>query len=226
MQHLLSSLFLLAALGHCVPHHARSTPAIPLKDVSNTGASPLPSPTGTLKYIAIGLGSQNYTCNGATYASDGALARLYDATSYLSNNPGKVDTLPSTYLKSFNSLPCSDDLSDCVLTDDACEDIAALLSGTPLPILGQHYFTSTLTPTFDLYFGAGHPFLYAKKVGDVPAPTSGNVDWLYLASNGSSSNKIVSSVYRLETQGGVAPSSCTGSDVLTVPYAAEYWFYG
>jgi hypothetical protein len=210
------------------PHPSpRSIPTIPLNEVSSSGSSPLPSPTSKLVHIGLGLGTQNYTCNTTTgtYTSVGALARLFDATEYLTDHPNKVDSLPRNYLSLYQSIDCSKTPTSCIKTADKCEDKANQKFGNPLPILGEHYFTATGTPTFDLSQAPGHPFLFAKKVGDVPAPNAADVDWLFLASNGSASNKIISSVYRLETAGGQPPKSCKGSETAFVPYAAEYWFY-
>ncbi|KAK3678890.1 hypothetical protein LTR78_001343 [Recurvomyces mirabilis] len=218
----------LLAIGNCLPRRSNSVaPSLPLKEVTNTGSAPLPSPTTGLKYIAVQIGTQNYTCNAETgkYTATGALARIYDATSYLANHPDQVDSLSRTYLNLYTSQPCSQHPSTTVAIDDVCEDLANLQHFPPLPILGQHYFTSTGTPTFDLYLGWDHPFLYAKKVGDVPAPSANDVDWLYLTSNGSPQNNIINSVYRIETVGGVAPKTCSGSGSIEVPYAAEYWYY-
>ena len=73
--------------------------------------------------------------------------------------------------------------------------------------------------------------LYGKKIADIKAPASSNkgpagtgaVDWLALtAKNGSVGLK---EVYRLETAGGAAPANCTNTSMISVQYAAEYWFY-
>lgn len=81
--------------------------------------------------------------------------------------------------------------------------------------------------------------LIAKKVADIKAPADANkgmegtgaVDWLYLNDKGGSVG--VSEVYRIQTAGGMAPTTCQGQGtnglgvgVISVPYAAEYWFYG
>jgi hypothetical protein len=217
----------LLSVVQCLPHPPpRSTPTIPLKEVA-TGSLSLPSPTSTLVHIGLGLGTQNYTCNATTrkYVSAGALARLFDATAYLTDHTDKIDTLSHTYLSLYTSTDCSKTPSACISTADKCEDKANQKFDQPLPILGQHYFTASGTPTFDLNQAPGHPFLFSKKVADVPAPHATDVDWLFLASNGSTSNKIISSVYRLETAGGQPPTGCKAGQTTTVPYAAEYWFY-
>ena len=199
-------------------------PALPLDLVATSATSALPTPTSTIKYIALGLGTQNYTCNSTTgkYDAAGALARLFDATVHLSVNPSEISSLSQTYLDAYTSLECASSSSDCINKDHRCEDRANAKS---LPILGEHYFTVAGTPTFDLQSAPKHPFLYAAKKADVPAPSSDDVDWLFLASNGSTVNNVISSAYRIETAGGVQPSTCSGSDSITVPYAAQYWYY-
>lgn len=231
IKHSLLALASLISIGQCLPFSvASSTPTIPLDEDSNTGPSPLPSPASTLKlkYIGVHLGTQNYTCNSTTgtYFSPGALAQIFDATEYLTAHPNEIDSISQTYLDHYTALPCSESSSDCIESDDRCEDQANARTDHPLPVLGEHYFTSSGTPTFDLYNGRGHPFLYGKKLGDIPAPSSSDVDWLYLVSNGSAANHIISTVYRIETAGGVQPDSCTGSGSITVPYAGQYWYYG
>jgi hypothetical protein len=227
----LLSLLSISLMAQSLPNHpSRSTPTVPIDVVNNTSAaSPLPTPSTTLKYIGLGLGTQNYTCNSTSgkYVAVGALARLFDATDYLSNNPDKMGSLPQAYLDIYTGLQCSKDPSDCVELDDLCEEEANLQSKHPLAGLGQHYFTASGTPTFDLHDAPDRPFMYSKKVGDVPALSAENVNWLYLSSNGSSVNHGVDGVYRVETAGGMQRSSCQqGDGTIYVPYAAEYWFYG
>lgn len=55
----------------------------------------------------------------------------------------------------------------------------------------------------------------------------GNVPWLQLqAEVVEGSEGIVQEVYRLNTAGGVPPSTCAGQQgSFEVQYAAEYWLY-
>jgi hypothetical protein len=185
-------------------------------------SSGLPAPTGSLKYIALGLGTQNYTCAstpGSTTAAPvaiGAVARLSDASDFLQDHEDFVSTLPGLVLG----------LSTVTSTDPA--------KVLGLPYLGQHFFTSTSSPEFDLTAVGAR--LVAKKLANAAAPpgafpgpsNAGAVDWLQLEDNGAGlSFGGVSYVYRVETAGGKAPTTCTGkTGVITVPYAAEYWYYG
>ena len=53
--------------------------------------------------------------------------------------------------------------------------------------------------------------------------------WLELVADGSGRSQRLGAVYRVQTAGGMAPSSgCAGQveGVVTSDYAAQYWFYG
>ncbi len=68
-----------------------------------------------------------------------------------------------------------------------------------------------------------------KKVQAINATQPAeNVQLLRLVAQTQGSTSEVKQVYRLNTQGGVAPSSCEGrgvGEVVTVEYSAQYWFY-
>lgn len=220
----------------------RATPTMPLSEIDNTGASPLPSPSSSPKYIALGVGFQNYTCEYSattqtnayvqSVLGDGALANLYDLTSIL--NSRDMDQITPASLKAFEAClrqtkcdPASQ--NDC----QTCHSIAAA------PIykqqIGEHFFApinGAQTPNFAI--SKTGDFLSAKKVGDVKAPANaykgssgaGVVDWLYLVNNGNGLSTGLSAVYRVETAGGSAPSTCsTVGQNLYVPYTAQYWLY-
>ncbi|EME46398.1 hypothetical protein DOTSEDRAFT_42920 [Dothistroma septosporum NZE10] len=214
-----------------------TTPVLPLKQVDNTGATPLPEPTGTLQYIQLGLGFQNYSCSAAsntwiqTVPSAGAIAQLYDITALVSQMT--TDSYTSNTLKSFQTCltntKCTPSVSNGYC--DQCHIIAA--AAFQLGSDGEHFFdqlNGAQTPNF----AVANDFLSAKKVGAVQAPQEaykggnglGAVAWLYLVDNGSGRTHGLESVYRVHTAGGVAPSSCSNpGSQLQVPYAAEYWFY-
>ena len=100
-------------------------------------------------------------------------------------------------------------------------------------VLGHHYFGADGTPTFDLT--AKNQILYGKKNGDILAPSTANkgpagtgaVDWLQLtAKPGYGSSVGLETVYRVVTAGGNPPAVCPSVGVISVQYAAEYWFFG
>ncbi len=105
----------------------------------------------------------------------------------------------------------------------------AQIEQSGFPIIGEHHFTAAGVPTWDLFNGG---LLYGSSVGDIPAPSGANagpqgfgaVDWKALASVAGSVG--LTEVYRVETAGGKAPVSCSGSGAtIQSQYAAMYWFY-
>ena len=207
----LISLFTLSTLFSTQLIHAYPTTCIGTNcpvSVSQPNSIPLnglPAPTGlTLKYIALGLGTQNYTCASATSAptSIGALAVLYDAT-FLAL-PISAPLIPKYATLAYNTH-----------------------SSLGLPTIGHHYFSAQGVPTFSLEAANPSPaLLSAKKVANVAAPADSvksSIDWLELVDNGLGLSKGLKAVYRVETAGGAAPASCASAGVVTVQYAAEYW---
>ena len=184
--------------------------------ILSSGAQSLPAPNGTLKFITIARGTQNYTCN-STLSSPvlvGANAVLLDASPLLPLLPqddgtAVLDILPRYVI----------DL-----------DFAAI-EASHIPKLGIHYFNSKGVPIFDL---GGNGILKGKGLADIPAPADasvgpfdqgyGAVDWKTLTDTGGS--VALNTVYRVETAGGKAPPSCTGvTSPIYMDYSALYWFY-
>ncbi|KAF2629712.1 hypothetical protein BU25DRAFT_408982 [Macroventuria anomochaeta] len=92
--------------------------------------------------------------------------------------------------------------------------------------IGNHFFADLTTPAFDI------PVLgnaKTKKVEEVAAPNpSADIKWLRLQAQTSNSTSQVKYIYRLNTAGGLAPTSCEGraeGEVVTVQYQAQYWVY-
>ncbi|KAB8294892.1 hypothetical protein EYC80_006852 [Monilinia laxa] len=199
-------ILLLASAVAAVP--VNTVPTLPL------GASELPAPTGTLAYVALGRGIQNYTCSaiGATPAAIGAVASLYDATEFAKCDGTTFTQFPNIAV--YTNLPSSS---------------SASFMG--LKALGKHFFDASGTPTFDL--SAVSKILYATKTGDIAAPINaspgpadtGAVDWLSLAAKGTYTSVGLAEVYRVETAGGNPTKPCVTVGVESVPYAAQYWFY-
>lgn len=207
------STIISAAL--CAPLDARHNGPKKIKDVCPVykvnGA--LPTPTVQPAIIALGVGTQNYTCNSTTgsYSSNVALADLYDISRLVKSSSG--DAFTKQYLA-------------------ASQECDREQNPRHLKLIGQHFFDSAGIPNFD--FGR-QGLLQGKKVASAPAPagasagiaqdTHGAVDWLYLADNGKGVSRELLAVYRVETAGGKPPASCRGSEKYEVPYSAEYWFY-
>ena len=203
------------------------------------GALPPPSPGLTLYHIAVGRGTQNYTCptsdESAAPQQLGAAATLYNVTCLMTpNNAAIVNTMFTSVVE-----------SDRPTTD--------LQVGSES---GHHYFTNgNSTATFILHEGAGSwtgnlGITFSKKTSNVSAPStallgkgdnSKAVPWLKLATIGLTANPAtpvvqieqsdtmghVQEIYRLNTAGGAAPPTCAGlaGTNFTKEYAAEYWFW-
>jgi hypothetical protein len=174
-------------------------PACDLTTLQQPPSTLLPPPANTtLILIALGLGTQNYTCSdpSGTPTSIGAIAQLYNAS-------------------------CAITSSNTNKNNNAAPLLASSSSSSPI---GTHFFLDTTTPDFDIT-SIGNT--QAKKVQDDVAPNAASdVKWLRLEAVGSTSG--VKMIYRLNTVGGVAPGSCVGrglGEVVTVGYEAQYWVY-
>ena len=173
-----------------------------------------------IRYVALGLGTQNYTCNttspSARPVPDGAFADLFSAKEFLEDHPQMSATLPAQALLFLN-------LNETISLPDALN----------FPFLGKHSFNSKLQPMFDLY--TANAGLLAKQVCDIAAPDkaypgvngTGAVDWLHLvdASGGNGATRRVTEVFRVYTAGGKSPATCAGvQGIITIIYAALYVF--
>lgn len=191
-----------------------------------TAGLPPPPANSKLVSVVLGYGTQNYTCNDSgTYTSIGSVAKLVDAScalsfiaSFLSPEFNITTVYDSTTpvevkLNELKSFPFSGDYY-----------LVANASGTP---------PNTISPLFDFRSGAakGDPegFVIMNKSDSVPSPVdpANNIDWIHLTAI-PCDGQFASTAYRFLTLGGQPPASCTkGSTPLTitVPYAANYWFY-
>ena len=192
----------------------RSQPHSQTPTLNTLGTSSLPAPTGTLKYITLGRGTQNYTCasSASTPVSIGATAALFNVAQLLpamsvSQGQATLNALPNALIS----------------------ETVAQIQQSGFPVIGEHHFTAAGVPTWDLF---GDGLLYGSSVGDIPAPSGANagpqgygaVDWKALTSAAGSVG--LNEVYRVETAGGKAPASCGGlGATFQSQYAAMYWFY-
>jgi hypothetical protein len=146
--------------------------------------------------------------------------------------------------------PIINDLPQVLLSAYKLEPLTIKLLGQSRIRIGDHLFvTNPITnngtvPKFDFTskLGAGK-FFNGAKAGGVKAPASpeNNVDWLQLSHV---QGDLANTVFRLHTAGGQPPSSvglcpsddedddaddtpvqCKTGDRLSVPYAAQYWFF-
>ncbi|KAI1371149.1 hypothetical protein F4677DRAFT_436491 [Hypoxylon crocopeplum] len=224
---------------------AESTPVTtPVLPTTGSGTQLAGPDTATLKHILVGHGIQNYTCTaaGATAASIGALAvvwditPLYPASSSSSLSAADFDQLTSKVLRT-TSIPLNlaadgSGGADVGSPFPAPADLTIEGVSGAMKFLGHHFFDEAGTPTFDLS-GAGDGELFkGKKDAGVSAPAdadkgadpeTGAVDWLRLSDKGTSTG--VSLVYRVLTAGG-NPEPCTeAGQAQSIPYAAQYWVY-
>ena len=186
--------------------------------------TPLPSPASglSLSHVAIGRGTQNYTCDlsnsTAVPVAVGAVASLFNVSCLAVESPDLVSAIPPIALDL--PVPSSDSSKDPSYFD----------------LSGYHYFLNTTTAFFNLDTSAHTYGMGAfKKANQTSPPTnamagpngSGNgaVAWLKLSSI-DGEGQVFQEVYRLNTAGGNPPKTCAGQQAaFEVPYAAEYWLY-
>lgn len=179
--------------------------------IASPVALPPPSSGLSLTHIAIGRGTQNYTCTNDTASpvAAGAVATLFNVTCLAGPYPQLLALLPDIALKF--STP----------------DPASAMSPANLFLSGHHFFPDPTTPFFNLNTNA-HQWgtVGCKKANATDAPQkSTDVPWLKLSSK-ARDGCTISEVYRLNTKGGQAPATCKGKEsAFTVEYAAEYWFW-
>ncbi|KAL0579249.1 hypothetical protein V5O48_002753 [Marasmius crinis-equi] len=182
----------------------------------------LTPPSHSVSFIALGVGTQNYTCSaGGTYASAGAVASLFDV-SCITSSPDFA-TLSSKAFGSWNKASASASPASALNS----------IQGINKSPIGDHYFTTSpsgngTSPKWDMtskaFKGNTNAFVIAAKQGSVPSPGgSTNVDWLYLTSVGGA---LADEIYRTETQGGQPPASCTAGQTTTVKYTSLYYLTG
>ncbi|KAK9489505.1 hypothetical protein V1508DRAFT_50936 [Lipomyces doorenjongii] len=176
------------------------------------------SPPGSnveLPFLALGRGTQNYSCNSTMSkpVSKGALAILYDLGPLLEYSPPDLlHTLPSYVL-----------------------DMASPL--VPLSAAGSHFFDSTGVPNFDLLSrGLSVKGITAETIPTTTPPASlglprsptNPMNWLHLTPRIVGLVVRLTDVYRVEVAGGSSPATCTNVTAMTfqVQYAAIYAFYG
>ncbi|OHW96665.1 malate dehydrogenase [Colletotrichum incanum] len=176
----------------------------------------------SLTHIAIGRGTQNYTCDisnvTAVPVATGAIATLFNASCVGSLYPDLLDKLPVVAM-------------DFNLTE---QEVNRRLGPSNLAISGHHLFTGAGVPLFMLETD-GSPIgdAYCSKNASMPAPLTAQtgqhgetaVAWLKLKTIEPSTGGL-QEVYRIHTVGGSAPASCKGQPAaFEIQYATQYWFY-
>ncbi|KAK0626473.1 hypothetical protein B0T14DRAFT_492789 [Immersiella caudata] len=208
---------------------SRLMAAAPVCDLSKAvmPEAPVPLPPVsaglTLKHVAIGRGTQNYTCDlknaTAIPVANGAVATLFNASCIAATYPDLAKMLGRVSLQ-FS------------LTQS---EASKKLAPSNLIISGKHYFTNATTPFFDLDSSpeqqlggvpcakdAGTPAPADAPVGQLGEPA---VPWLKLKARVGATGGL-QEVYRVETVGGSAPATCKGMPAtFEIQYATQYWFF-
>ncbi|KAF8888601.1 hypothetical protein BD779DRAFT_1470221 [Infundibulicybe gibba] len=162
----------------------------------------LAPPTTKPSFVAVAIGTQNYTCGTTgTYTNVGAVAELFDI-SCLYNTPafGEIQNFAYDIWR----------VSPPAVTP---QGIITLLHSAKTPeILGRQ----CRQPQRVCCCG---------KVSGLSAPTgTSDIDWVSLSSL---TGELAQQVYRVDTKGGQPPATCTpGSNPIVVKYAAKYWLFG
>ena len=177
------------------------------------------SPGLTLKHVAVGRGTQNYTCDTknetAVPVANGAMATLFNASCVAAAYPDLLNSIPRVALQ-FN------------LTKG--ESATTVLAPSNLSVSGHHFFEAATTPFFNLTSTAmALGEMPCSMNATTPAPADAArgqqgeaaVAWLKLLARDGATGDL-QEVYRLETAGGSAPKSCQGlPETFEVQYSAQ-----
>ncbi|MBE3047038.1 DUF3455 domain-containing protein [Candidatus Bathyarchaeota archaeon] len=190
---------------------------------------PVPAKGFYVKHVAIGRGTQNYTCSNETTSptATGAVATLFDATCLSSTQPEILNSLSAlaiSYAPSplpFSSAPSNSGFGDGPIPN---------LGPSALAVSGVHYFDAEGVPFFDLE-RAGAGSVAVEKAAGCAAPGDAGVglkgepavSWLQLVKvEGSDGSGGLEDVYRVGTVGGSPPKTCEGMpQSFEVEYAAQ-----
>ncbi|PFH61301.1 hypothetical protein XA68_17718 [Ophiocordyceps unilateralis] len=180
----------------------------------------LPAPKAGLKvhHVAVGRGTQNYTCSGSGSSAPkaaGAVATLFDASCVAVMFPDLLDRIPGM----------------AVHLDSGDQDKSG---SRVLEESGVHFFTDSSTAFFDLDTSS-------RDLGKAPCSKLSSAEAPELAARGRKGEKAVTwlrlqakdgatdgikEVYRVSTAGGSPPATCEGMPAnFEVQYAAVYWFW-
>ncbi|CAI7564180.1 unnamed protein product [Penicillium manginii] len=130
---------------------------------------PEPSSHLDLKYIALGRGTQNYSCSStegshsskksAIPVAVGAVATLFDASCIASQSVTLLHELPAVIAQT--------PLGSFALMVEAL----VLTTNSSNLIIGEHYFDAAGDPFFDLSMSGSKDWMACKKDASVSAPT-------------------------------------------------------
>lgn len=151
------------SLGNC----SLKSVTLPLDDTK--AKLPSPSPELNLKYIALGRGTQNYSCPSSTDSHQsrdarkpvaiGAAATLFDASCLASTSISLLHELPAVIGRA--------PLGPLALL----AELLGLTTNSSSLIIGEHYFNVAGDPYFDLKLTGSDTWIITKKDASVTAPT-------------------------------------------------------
>ncbi len=172
-----------------------------------THALPLPAADKTLKYLTLGRGVITWACN-STIPGD-------DQPAYLHQNTDLYDVAPLA-----RNLPDENALH--ALVPQFCDYDYAELRNTSMNCVGRIY--NQFDHTIVELFGFRVPEFTIEITWVIPSPAGQTVNGYW---DHSATVDKDWEVYRVETAGGVTPTTCKGHEnsTINVAYAAEYWFY-
>ncbi|KAF7359643.1 hypothetical protein MVEN_00688400 [Mycena venus] len=173
-------------------------------------------------FVLLGVGVQNYTCSGTTFASIGAVASFFDISCLAGTS--KFDTIQNTTFKVWGRVP-----SSVPSTAIGALVGAPYLDGV-FPLLRHPSSGTSISPKWDFtstgkFAGNSTAFVIGVKVGDILASTNpaADIDWLRLARV---EGDLASHVFRVDTVGGQPPTSCvSGSPPISVKYTSKYYLF-
>jgi hypothetical protein len=170
-------------------------------------ALPLPAESKKLKYLTLGRGLMTYECKSPTTESDRPV--------YLHQNSELYDVAPlAQNLPDVNALHA--------LVPQFCEYDYSELRNTTMSCVGR--INSQSGETIVDLPGFNEPEFSVEVTWAVPSPHGQDVNGYW---DLSASENDDWQIYRVETTGGAAPTTCKGHEnsTLDISYAAEYWFY-
>ncbi|POS73677.1 malate dehydrogenase [Diaporthe helianthi] len=206
--------------------------------VASPQALPDVTPGLILKHVAVGRGTQNYTCDTtnttAAPTAAGAVATLFNASCIAGAYPDLLNMLPRVSMAfNLSSAPSPGPGAAPIKNLLPTSSNSRLAPGNYV-ISGHHYFTDSTTPYFNLDTDALKlGTIPCAKDAAVPAPDGAPkgqlgekaVPWLKLSAKSGATGRL-QEVYRVETAGGSAPSTCSGMPAsFEVEYSAQYWFF-
>ncbi|KAK6526558.1 hypothetical protein TWF694_005140 [Orbilia ellipsospora] len=193
---------------------------------ANASLTPLdpPAPTDKLLTIVLGIGSQNYSCSAGVPVPNGAYAPLYDVSCLIKNDPSVAQYLTGLMVH----VPPNVQTGAMALVQNF---INAQITA------GLHYFKGDFaTPAFELtvasekkqekFYGAVFQKLAAPSGADTgKAPLNyGAVPYLKLMPKAGMGSTL-STIYRVDTAGGMQPTTCDWTGQKQIPYSALYYIY-